>query len=213
MTWLADHWLDLFGWAGSALLIVSLLQARVLRFRVLNLVAGLMLVLFNALIGVWPMVAMNLATSAINIWFIARLLRDRHDGRRSGCSRSGRTTSTSPTCSRCTAGTCCGISRTSSWDGVPQADRRPFLILKGDETVGVVIIRLDGDVAHVELDYVTKRFRDFSPGEFVWRESGVLRGLGIATRRHLPGHGRPLLRTGRLPARRRVVRPEGLRRR
>ena len=57
MTWLADHWLDLFGWAGSALLIVSLLQARVLRFRVLNLVAGLMLVLFNALIGVWPMVS------------------------------------------------------------------------------------------------------------------------------------------------------------
>jgi hypothetical protein len=37
VTWLADHWLDLFGWAGSALLIVSLLQARVLRFRLLNL--------------------------------------------------------------------------------------------------------------------------------------------------------------------------------
>ena len=76
MTWLADHWLDLFGWAGSALLIVSLLQARVLRFRVLNLVAGLMLVAFNALIGVWPMVAMNLATSTINVYFITRLLRD-----------------------------------------------------------------------------------------------------------------------------------------
>ena len=79
MTWLADHWLDLFGWAGSALLILSLLQARVLRFRLLNLVAGLMLVVFNALLGVWPMVAMNLATSAINVWFIRRLLLDRHD--------------------------------------------------------------------------------------------------------------------------------------
>ena len=44
----------------------------------------------------------------------------------------------------------------------------------------MVIIRVDGDVAHVELDYVTKRFRDFSPGEFVWRESGVLRDLGIS---------------------------------
>ncbi len=43
MTWLADHWLNLFGWAGSALLILSLLQARVLRFRILNLVAGLWL--------------------------------------------------------------------------------------------------------------------------------------------------------------------------
>ena len=35
------------------------------------------------------------------------------------------------------------------------------------------IIRVDGDVAHVELDYVTKRFRDFSPGEFVWRRERV----------------------------------------
>jgi hypothetical protein len=67
-----------------------------------------------------------------------------------------------------------------SWDGVPRDDRHPFLILKGDETVGVVVIRVEGDVAHVELDYVTQRFRDFSPGEFVWRESGMLRGLGIS---------------------------------
>ena len=35
--------------------------------------------LFNALVGVWPMVAMNLATTAINLWMIRGLLRDRHD--------------------------------------------------------------------------------------------------------------------------------------
>ncbi len=66
-----------------------------------------------------------------------------------------------------------------TWDGVPREDRRPFLVLKGDETVGVVIIRAEGNVAHVELDYVTRRFRDFSPGEFVWRKSGLLRDLGF----------------------------------
>ena len=97
-----------------------------------------------------------------------------------------------------------------AWDGVPRDDRHPFLILKGDETVGVVVIRVDGDVAHVELDYVTKRFRDFSPGEFVWRESGMLRGLGISTRRHVTADGRPVLRPRRLPPRRGVVRPGGV---
>lgn len=49
MDWLTDNWLDLFGWVGSALLIVSLLQTRVLRFRVLNLVASLSLIAFNTL--------------------------------------------------------------------------------------------------------------------------------------------------------------------
>jgi hypothetical protein len=34
-------------------------------------------------------------------------------------------------------------------------------------------------VAQVELDYVTPRFRDFSPGEFVWRQSGVLKDDGF----------------------------------
>ena len=29
------------------------------------------------------------------------------------------------------------------------------------------------------LDYVSPRFRDFSPGEFVWRRSGVLRDRGF----------------------------------
>ncbi len=65
--------MEMLGWAGSALLIVSLLQTRVLRLRVLNTVAAVALVLFNALIEVWPMVAMNLAIIAINTYQIVRL--------------------------------------------------------------------------------------------------------------------------------------------
>ena len=180
MTWLADHWLDLFGWAGSALLIVSLLQARVLRFRVLNLTAGLMLVAFNALLGVWPMVAMNLATSAINVWFILRMVRERHD---EAAFRVLAVRSDNEYLAHVLSVHREDLVRYQpdfSWDARPRQDRHPFLILKGDETVGVVIMRVADDVAHVELDYVTRRYRDFSPGEFVWRQSGVLRGLGIA---------------------------------
>ena len=34
-------------------------------------------------------------------------------------------------------------------------------------------------VTQVELDYVTPRFRDFSPGEFVYRRSGLFRDRGL----------------------------------
>jgi len=71
-------WLDILGWAGSALLIYSLMQARVLRFRLLNLVACLVLIVFNAMLGIWPMVAMNIALSGINLWFIRKLTSERH---------------------------------------------------------------------------------------------------------------------------------------
>ena len=65
--------------AGSALLVFSLLQARVLRFRLLNLVASCTLTVFNAMLMVWPMVAMNLVIAGINVWFIVRLVRERGD--------------------------------------------------------------------------------------------------------------------------------------
>ncbi len=65
------------------------------------------------------------------------------------------------------------------WDGAAPG-RLAFLVQRGDETVGVVLVRDDGDgVAQVLLDYVTPRYRDFSPGEFVWRRSNVLRDHGF----------------------------------
>src|SRR4051812_27979612 len=72
-------WLDLIGWLGSALLIYSVMQARVLRFRVLNLAACVVLTGFNAALEIWPMVAMNIALCGINLWHIRALVSTRHD--------------------------------------------------------------------------------------------------------------------------------------
>src|SRR3954454_14458133 len=72
-------WLNIIGWVGSAVLVYSLMQARVLRFRVLNLLGCVILTGFNAALGIWPMVAMNIVLAAINLWHIRLLLRTRHD--------------------------------------------------------------------------------------------------------------------------------------
>lgn len=50
-----------------------------LRFRVLNLLACVVLTGFNAALGIWPMVAMNVVLCAINLWHIQRLASSRHD--------------------------------------------------------------------------------------------------------------------------------------
>jgi hypothetical protein len=178
VTWLSEHWLDLFGWIGSALLIVSLLQTRVLRFRLLNLAASVILVIFNALLAVWPMVGMNIATGAINIFFITRMLRDRHSETAYHVLEVGP-----------------GDAYLRHFLGVHEADidrHQPgfsagqldednlaFQVQSGDETVGVVLIRGEGEVAQVLLDYVTPRYRDFSPGEFIWRHATLLRNRGF----------------------------------
>jgi len=178
VTWFGDHWLDILGWGGSALLVFSLLQARVLRFRTLNLVACLILIVFNALIGVWPMVGMNAVLSAINIWFIVRLVGQRHDEAVFEVVEVGTGDEYLRHVLRVHGADILRFQPDFLWDPTDEAGHA-FVVMKGDETVGVVLLHAVDKVARVLLDYVTPRFRDFSPGEFVWRRSGLLRDHGF----------------------------------
>jgi hypothetical protein len=179
VNWLGDHWLDILGWGGSALLVFSLLQASVLRLRTLNLVACVILLVFNAMIGAWPMVGMNAVLAAINVWFIVKLLRERHDDAAFTVVEVGPADEYLRHVLRVHGADILRFQPDLVWD--PSSERgHAFVVLKDDETVGVVLVEADGTVARVQLDYVTPRYRDFSPGEFVWRRSGLLREHGFA---------------------------------
>ncbi len=176
MEWLSDNWLELVGWAGSALLVTSLLQARVLRFRLLNFTACLVLIAYNGLIGVWPMFGMNIVLSLINLVFVIRLLRTRHDE----ATYAVIEVSASDSYLQHFLGVHGDdIAKHHPSSPAVESDDLAYQVLKGDETVGVIILRRDGDVARVLVDYVTPRFRDFEPGEFVWRTTEGLRQLGF----------------------------------
>jgi hypothetical protein len=179
------------GWAGSALLIYSLLQTRILRFRLLNLTASLTLTLFNTLVHVWPMVAMNIVTASINITFIVRLLRERGDEKVYEVVAVG---SDEAYLNHFLKVQGPDISKLfPQFDAAAvDAGRSAYLVERGNETVGVVVVHDAGDgVAQVELDYVTPRFRDFSPGEFVYRSSGLFRGKGFRQIATPPGMVNP----------------------
>ncbi|WP_110181651.1 hypothetical protein [Nocardioides solisilvae] len=167
-------WLDLLGWGGSALLVYSLLQSRVLRFRLLNLAACAVLVVFNAVVEVWPMVGMNVVLCGINAWFIVRLVRGRHDPSAYEVLEVRPNDEYLRHVLRVHEADILQFQPDFVWDP-HREDHRAFLVQLLDETVGVVLLRLQDDEAYVVLDYVTPRFRDFSPGEFVWRHSQFLR--------------------------------------
>ena len=172
-------WLDLLGWAGSILLVYSLMQARMLRFRALNLIACLILIVFNAILQIWPMVAMNVVLCAINLWYIRALVGSRHDAEAYQVLEVGPDDAYLCHVLREHAADIAVFQPGFTADG-PLSDRSAFLVQRGDETAGVVLVRDAGaGVAQVVLDYVTPRFRDFSPGEFVYRRSGLFRDRGF----------------------------------
>jgi hypothetical protein len=179
-------WLDAIGWAGSALLIWSLLQTRILRLRVLNLLGCVVLIYFNFALGVWPMVGLNVVLAGINIHFIVKLTRTRHDDSAYAVVQVG---TDDDYLAHVLAVHADDISRFNPGfrhDLGP--GRSAFLVVRADETVGIVLVHDAGrGVAQVELDYVTPRFRDFTPGEFVYRRSRLFTDRGFHTVVSPPG--------------------------
>ena len=170
-----DVW-SVIGWAGSALVVWSLLQTRILRLRLLNLIGCVILVAFNAVVGVWPMVGMNAVLAVINVVHLWRLLRHRHDEAEyqvlqvnAGDAYLGFVLDRHRK----------DISRfnpTFTFGASPYA----FLVQHGDRTVGVVLAHDAGaGRAQIDLDYVVPKYRDFTPGEFVYRRSDVFTDQGF----------------------------------
>ncbi|GAA1772978.1 hypothetical protein [Nostocoides vanveenii] len=172
-------WLDILGWAGSALLVVSVMQTRILRLRLLNLAATIALLIFNWGLGIWSMVAMNAVLAALNVFYIAKLQRERRAGSTAYEVLSVDSDDTYLThFLRRQARDIASFN--PGFTGSVASGAAAYLIQHGNETVGIVILRdAGGGDAQVELDYVTPPYRDLSPGEFVYRESNLFARKGF----------------------------------
>ncbi|WP_344211668.1 hypothetical protein [Kribbella sancticallisti] len=168
--------LSIIGWGGSALVVVSLLQTRILRLRLLNLVGCVVLVGFNLAIPVWPMVGMNAVLAVINVVQLWRLLRHRHDDAEYAVLEVN---STDAYLGHVLTAHHKDISKFNP-GFTSAASPYAFLVQHGERTVGVVLAHDAGEGrAQIDLDYVLPEYRDFTPGEFVYRRSDVFTDHGF----------------------------------
>ena len=70
---------EIIGWLGTGLVVLSMAQQRITRLRILNLAGAAILTVYNLILGVWPMVALNAALSVIQLYHLNLLFRSRHD--------------------------------------------------------------------------------------------------------------------------------------
>lgn len=179
-------WFEAFGWLGSVLVVLSLTLSDLRRFRTVNLIGSVIATIYNAAIEIWPFAAMNGAIALINICWLIRLHRERFVLRTYQVLRADLSSD--------------AVQHMLSQHGeeiagfYPQFDphspdegRHAFLVANGDVTVGLVVLHETGDATgQVEVDYVTKAYRNYSPGEFVYQDSGVISDLGLR-RLFVPG--------------------------
>jgi len=192
-------WLELLGYLASVLVAVSLMMSRILRLRVINLVGSLAFTIYGALIGAYPVAAVNAFICVINVWYLSRMLRAREYFRILEVEPG------SQYVQYFLGFHAEDIRRfVPEFTGPPQPGELTFLVLRDLMPAGLFIgqVRDDGCL-WVRLDYVIPSFRDFKVGRYVYGESAsFFRERGIHTIATAPGnpeHAKYLRKMGFTP--------------
>ena len=69
-------WIEYFGTLASVVVAVSLTMKNIRRLRIINGVGAAGFAAYGALIGAWPVLALNAFILVVDIWFLARMRND-----------------------------------------------------------------------------------------------------------------------------------------
>ena len=72
-----DIYLEIFGYIGTALVIVSMMMTSMLKLRIINICGGLISLVYAVLRNTWPVVVLNACLVTINLFHTVKELRQR----------------------------------------------------------------------------------------------------------------------------------------
>ena len=171
-----SQWIEILGYAASLLVAISLTMRSVLRLRIFNLLGSLCFTVYGALIGAYPVAAVNAAIVVINIYYLAEMLRTHTYF--STIDAAGDSAYVQAFLNFHAD----DIKRFfPDWSDQPAPDQIRWLVLRDAQPVGLFIGAPDGRGGlEVKLDYVIPGYRDLKPGSFIYTQQAErFRALGI----------------------------------
>lgn len=163
---------EVIGYLGSGLVILSLLQKSILRLRTIGLVASLTFLIYSVSIAAYPIAVVNVVAASIHLYYLRKLVRRKHeifsilrlrpDGRYLQYfldfykeDIAGR------------------YQPTFVYE--PGPNTIAVFMLRDMVPAGLLVARLHGDSSfEVLLDYVIPQYRDFKLAQWLYsEESGI----------------------------------------
>lgn len=71
-------WLEIFGYIGSGLILLSMMMTSVEKLRFVNISGSFISIIYGVICGTWPVVFLNMGTISINVVQIIRLHRKKN---------------------------------------------------------------------------------------------------------------------------------------
>lgn len=155
-------YLELFGYLGTALVLISMMMTSVVKLRIFNLAGSVISMIYALCTGTWPVVLLNFGLAGIQV---AQLLRLRK---------------TKVSFTHVEAGAedklllhfleSCREDIDIYFPGyqyMPGGEKQVHMVYDGMEAVGVLVGTAEGKTFRAELDYVTRKYRDCSIAAFL----------------------------------------------
>jgi len=180
---------ELIGYLGSILVAVSLMMKSLLRLRIINLMGALFFTVYGVLLGAYPVAFLNGLIVCIDLYYLLQMWRQKDFF------------------------TFLEISPKSEYlrafvefykddiaEIIPSYLHQPeenllcFFILRNMMPAGLFIAKVEGEEAHIQLDYVIPNYRDFKVARFLFEENAaffIQRGI----RRFVSEGGSPIHQT------------------
>ena len=191
-----EMWFEVIGYAGSLLVLVSMLMTSVVKLRVINLIGSAVFTVYALLIHSYPTALMNACLVGINVYHLIR---------------QSRATSKSYDLHQVLAG-----EGFTDWflgkykediqkcfpglDTDPLRDAEGFVVFFDDQAAGVLLGKRAGSDFEILLDYTTPAFRDCSAGAFLYSKLASYGITRLSCALDTPEHRKYMEKIGFTPA-------------
>ena len=176
--------IELIGYLGSALVVVSMLMTSVVRLRVINTIGSIIFTCYALIIHSYPTAFMNLCLVAINIYHLMRLLREEKQYDLIMTDGDDHYVSYLLAKNRDDMNLWFpgGVEKVADADLV-------CLVLCDSNPAGVLLAKTEGDgKADILLDYATPVYRDTTVGRYLYEKLAQQGYRTLSCSSHNPGH-------------------------
>lgn len=190
--------IEFIGYTASVLIAVSLLMSNVWRLRLINLIGALIFVLYGAIAGVYPVLAVNGFIALVDLWYLAQMA-GKKDIFKLLPVKAG-----DALLENFLAYYYRDISLYFPDFSVKDlADPRCVFILRNLLPVGLFIYTAEGETINIHLDYVAPDYRDLKNARYLYNIQQKFAELKNVTRfaavSRSAGHTAYLTRLGFTP--------------
>lgn len=180
---------ELIGYLGSILVAISLMMRSLLRLRIINLIGALFFTIYGVLLGAYPVAFLNGLIVCIDLYYLIQMWRQKDFFTFLEVLPNSKYMRAFIEFYRDDI-----LEIIPSYTHQTDDDLICFFILRNMMPAGLFVAKVQGEEAHIQLDYVIPNYRDFKVALFIFEENAAF-FLERGIRRFVSEGGSPIHQT------------------